>query len=169
MKEYKEKDKGNKSLYLMGYPKKINGFKQISSLTELSQVTDALIGVDELSKILPVYSKATNEKLMELLSTMAHNNNALIFTTNLTQFITKALDGFIDGFCFTRINDLGQLKNGSKAKRLLQEFKNIKINNWSLNLNNGEYIEIIDNNKIGENGLKEFPNQNIGKDWKIPK
>ena len=161
MMEYK----GTKKKYLMSYPKEINGFNKINTMTELSQLTNSIIRIEEIQRVIPFYSKRTNDHLLELLSTMAHNNNTIIFTTCLTQFIAKALDGFIDGFCYTRMKDLGQLKNGSKCKRRINEFKHHKINNWCINLEKGEYLEIIDDNELSENGIKTFPNMDIKKDW----
>ena len=158
--------KGSKEKYLLGYPIKMQGFTSINTLSELSMVTEGLVLCDEIQKVIPFYSKRMNDTLLEVLSTMAHNENSFIFSTCLSQFITKALDGFIDGFCYTKIQDLAVLKNGSKAKRRLSEFSHSKVNQWSLNLKKGEYIEIIDNNEIGSNGLKKFPNQRIKKDWK---
>ncbi len=162
MKEYK----GEKKKYLLGYPKELEGFEHINTLNELSQLTNALVGIDEIQRVTPFYQKRANDILLELLSTMVHNDNTIIFTTCLTQFIVKALDGFIEGFCYTRITDLGSLKNGSKAKRRLLEFRHPKVNNWSLNLANGEYLEVIDNTDFGCNGIKIFPDMNIKKDWK---
>ena len=161
------KYKGDKKIYLYGYPKKFKGFGQVNSLNELSTITNSIIAMDELQKHIKVYDKATNCMFIELLSTMAHQGNVIVFTTQLTQFITKALDGFIDGFLYTRISDLAQLKNGSKIKRRLAEFSCPEKNKWSLNLRNGEYVEIIDYNPIGHNGKKSFKNRNIGKDWRI--
>jgi hypothetical protein len=156
--------KSDKKRYLLGYPKKIDGFSRINSLLELSMITDSIIGIDELQKIIPFYSKRANDTLLSLLSTMVHHRNTLIFTTCLSQYINKSLDGFIDGFCITRLSDLKVLKNGCKAKRRLEEFSHPSVNLWSVNLKNGEYIELIDNT-LGTNGVKKFNNQGIKKDW----
>lgn len=160
LKEYK----GNRTIYLFGYPKD-RGYKQLHSLQELSQVTNGIVFMDELQNHIKLYSKRANETLLELLATIAHNKNTLVFTTPLSQFITKSFDGFIDGFLYTKISDLSDLKNGCKAKRRLLDFSHPKINKWSCNLNVGEYIEIIDSNNPEENGIKNFPNMNIAKDW----
>ena len=160
------KYKGGRAIYLYGYPKQIDKFKSVSSLQELSQIDNSIVFFDELQKHIPFYQRKISDLFLELLSTMAHQNNTILFTTPMSQYITKSLDCFLDGFCYTKFSDLSTLKNGSKAKRKLIGFSNPQINNWTLNLQMGEYIEIIDSNKSDDNGLKTFPDQNIGKDWR---
>ena len=161
--------KKERKKYLYGYPIEIEGFQKINTLTDLTQLTDSIILMDELEKHIKFYQRRTNDDLLDILSTIAHNNNTLIFTTPMSQFITKALDCFIDCYCYTKIRDLGVLKNGSKAKRNLQGFSHPKLNRWNLNLKIGEYFEYSDTNEIGENGVKQFKDMKIGKDWKTLK
>jgi hypothetical protein len=93
---------------------------------------------------------------------MAHQNNTLIFTTPLTQAITKATDNFIDAYIYMKMRDLGSLKNGSKAKRLLQGSCYPEINSLSANIPLGKFIVISDfvEGKFG------FKDMGIGKDWR---
>ena len=120
--------------------------------------------MDELQKHIKFYQRSMNDEFLELLSTMAHNDNTLIFTTPMSQFITKSLDCFIDGFVYTRISDLAQLKNGSKAKRLLQAFSCLRISKRTLRLNKGEYLQIVDSQE-STNGIHTFKNPRIKKAW----
>ncbi|MBW2970808.1 hypothetical protein KY320_01460 [Candidatus Woesearchaeota archaeon] len=159
-KEYR----GDRDIIFYAYPRQDIGFKQIYSLEELSLITNSIVFMDELQRHIKFYSKRTSDTFLELLSTMIHNNNTLVFTTPLTQFITKATDGFLDTYIYTRISDLGALKNGSKAKRLLQRHSFIQVTQWSVNLSQGEFMLISDDDK----GVYKFPDMKIGKDW-IPK
>jgi len=59
------------------------------------------------------------------------------------------------------MKDLGTLKNGSKAKRYLQNNSFQQINKWSLNLKIGEALVISDSIKE----FMKFEDQEIGKDW----
>lgn len=152
---------GNRKIILYGYPKKMK-YKEIHSLQILSQITDSIVLMDELQNHIKFYSKATNDTFLELLGVMAHNNNTIIFTTPMTQFITKALDCFIDGFIYTKISDLGSLKNGSKAKRLLQQNSFPEINKWSVSLDIGNYIFVSDDLC----GKYKFEDIGIKKDWR---
>ena len=159
-----KKYKGKREIILYGYPVNIYGYRQIHTLQELELLTDKIVLMDELQKHIKFYQKRMNDEFLEILSTMSHNNNTLIFTTPMSQFITKALDCFIDGFVYVRISDMGQLKNGSKAKRLLQEFSSIRISKRTVRLNKGEYLQIIDGQE-DTNGIHKFSNPNIKKVW----
>lgn len=152
--------KGNKEIVLYAYPNP-RGYRNIYSLQELASTQNAIVFMDELQNHIKFYSKNTNDAFLELLATMAHNNNTLIFTTPMSQFITKSLDVFIDCFVYTKMLDMGSLKNGSKAKRLLQENSFKEITPWGVNLFKGEYILISEYKR----GKFYFENQNIPKDW----
>ncbi len=161
------KYKGKRKIYLMGYPKKIDSFKTISSFKDLFKLTNSIIFVDELQKFIKAYDRKANYQLMELISFFQHQNNTIIFTTPLSQFITKGIESFIDCWNLTRIIDLEDLKNGSKPKRIIKDTTHSKCTQWSLSLDNGEYLEYSQKNDVGENGVKTFKDQNIGKDWRI--
>lgn len=152
--------KGTRNIVTYAYPVDM-GYKQIYSLEELSMLKESIVLMDELQNHIRFYQKATSETFLELLAVMAHNNNTLIFSTPMTQFITKAMDVFIDCFVYTRIADLGGLKNGSKGKRLLQQNSFVQINKWSINLYIGEYLCISDDLR----GVFCFPDEKIGKHW----
>jgi len=156
--------KGKKQVVFYAYPKQIP-YKQIHSLNELEMLTDSVIFMDEMQKHIKFYDRATSNDFLEILSTIAHNNNTLVFATPMSQYITKALDCFMTGFIYTRINDLDQLKNGSKAKRLLKEFSTERRGTRTLRLANGEYLQVVDSQEA-TNGLHTFKDQHIGKDWK---
>lgn len=160
--------KGNRQIVFYGYPDRNIPYKQIHTLQELDLLTDSVVFMDELQKHIKFYERRTSNEFIEILSTIAHNNNTLVFSTPMSQFITKALDCFIDGFLYVRISDLGNLKNGSKAKRLLQEFSSIRITKRTVRLEKGEYLQIVDGQEES-NGLHTFPNLNISKDWSINK
>ena len=102
---------------------------------------------------------------MELISLFAHKNNTLIFTTQLSQFITRGIEAFIDCWAIKRI-DLECLKNGSKPKRLIQRLSYPKKNDWVLDLEVNEFYEYSEKNELGQNRIKTFAFQKIGKDWK---
>lgn len=59
---------------------------------------------------------------------------------------------------------MGTLKNGSKCKRLLQEFSHPRISKRTVRLAQGEYLQIVDFAK--DNGLHTFKNPNIDKVWR---
>ena len=160
-----KKYKGSREIIMYAYPDNM-GYRQINTLNELELTTNSIVFMDELQKHIKFYQKRMSDEFLELLSVLAHNNNTLIFTTPMSQFITKALDCFIDGFVYVRITDMAQLKNGSKAKRLLQEFSSPRISKRTLRLERGEVLQIIDGQEEN-NGLHKFKNPRVRKAWGV--
>lgn len=158
-----KKYEGKRKIIFYSYPAPTR-YKQIHTLQELELLTDVIVYMDELQKHIKFYQKRTSEEFLEILSTLAHNNVTLVFTTPMSQFITKALDCFIDGFIYVRISDMGGLKNGSKCKRMLQEFSCQRISKRTVRLEQGEYLQIVDGQEKS-NGLHKFANPNIKKVW----
>jgi len=164
LREYK----GDRQIYLLGYPKQVDNFTMLSDFNDIFQLTDSIIFMDEIHRFVKLYDKRANQQLLELITLFGHNNNTLIMTTQLSQFITKSVESFIDGWCLTKIKDIKTLKNGSKPKRIVQNTTDPQCNQWSLSLAQGEYLENCNSNPIGMNGIKKFPFQGIGKDWRNP-
>lgn len=165
MFSYSNTYKGKRKKYLFGYPKKIKGYMALSNWEDLLKVRNGIILIDEISHFIKVYERKSNYKLMELISLFAHKNNTLIFTTQLSQFITRGIEAFIDCWAIKRI-DLELLKNGSKPKRIIQRLSYNKKNDWVLDLEVNEFYEYSETNNLGENTIKTFSFQEIGKDWK---
>lgn len=163
---------GERQIVLYSYPDTVlnektgEAYRQIHTIQELELLTNSIIFMDELQKHIKFYDKRMNNQLLEILSTIAHNNNTLIFTTPMTQFITKALDCFITGFCYVRISDMDQMKNGSKVKRLLQDFSTDRRGTRTLRLERGEYLQVVEGQE-DTNGLHAFSNPLIRKAWKV--
>lgn len=157
---------GNRKIYLLGYPKQIDNFIPLSDFGDIFELRDSIIFMDEIHRYIKLYDKRANHRLLELISLFSHNNNTLIFTTQLSQFISKSVEAFVDGWCITKLKDLKSLKNGSKPKRIIQNTSSPLCTEWSLSLQQGEFLEHCEANGIGENRIKEFKYQGIGKDWK---
>lgn len=157
--------KGTRQKYLLGYPKKIDGFVSLSTFTDLFKLKDAIVYIDEIEKFVKVYDRKANYQLMEVLAFCEHKNVTIIFSTQITQFVTRGVESLIDCWATTRI-DLETLKNGAKLKRVIERLADPRKNEWMLALDNGEYFEYSERNEIGENRVKKFPDQKIGKDWR---
>lgn len=162
---YMNSYKGSKKKVLYGYPIKKDGFLSLSSWEDLLRVKDSIIFIDEIQKYIKFSETHSNQRFLEFISLLSHKNNTLIFTTQISQFITKGVEAFIDCWSFKRILIDG-LKNGSRPKRILQRLASPRKNEWVLDLEQNEYYEFCEKNEIGENGIKTFTNQNILKDWK---
>lgn len=157
--------RGRRGKVLYGYPKDFKGYLRIANWEDLLQITDSIIFIDEISKYIKLYDRRANVELMDLLSFLAHQNNTLIFTTQLTQFITKGVEASIQTWCIKQIDIVG-LKNGCKVKRILQATAHPRITNKGMALRVDEYIAHDLNMRIGFSGLHTFKDQNIKKDWK---
>lgn len=162
---YMNKYKGKRKRYLFGYPKRMPKYTSISNWEDLLKIKDGVIFMDEIQRFIKVYDRKANEKLMELISLFAHKNNTLIFTTPLSQFITRGVEAFIDCWAIKRI-DLETLKNGSKPKRIIQRLNYERKNDWVLDLETNEFYEYSEKNVLGESRIKKFSFQNIKKDWR---
>lgn len=160
---------GNRKIYLMGYPVKVDDFDLLTNFQDLFSLSNSIVFIDEIHRYIKLHDRKANSELMELISFSGHNNNTIVFTTQLSQFITKGVEAFVSSWCMTRIKDLGSLKNGCKIKRIIQHTTSPKCTIWSLSLNKGEYLEYSDTNKPTDNAIKTFPDEKIGKDWSIDK
>jgi len=156
---------GSKKKFLYGYPRAVNGYANISSWTDILKLTDSIIFIDEIQKYIKLYDKKANVELMELISFLAHQKNVIIFSTQLSQFITKGIEACIQTWLVKQL-DVGSLKNGCKIRRVLDDTANPKVTNRGMALEVNEFIAADNNMPIGFNGLHTFENQGIGKDWK---
>lgn len=157
--------KGKKKKYLYGYPTEKKGYKRISTWSDLLTLSDSIILIDEIQKYCKLYDRRANTELMELLSFLAQENNTLIFTTQLSQFITKGVEASIQSWCIKQLDILG-LKNGCKIKRILRDTAHPRITNKGISIKINEYIAFDLTMPVGFNGLHTFKDQNVKKDWK---
>ena len=162
---------GERKTYIYGYPKPHRKHTLISEWGELLRLENAIIFIDELNRYVKLYDRKANTELMELLSFISHQKNTLIFTTQLSQFITKGVEASIQTWLIKQL-DVQSLKNGCKIKRILQNTAHPRIMaNRAMHLKENEYIAYDTKMPVGFNGLHTFPFQNVGKDWRgiIPK
>jgi hypothetical protein len=159
--------KGQRKIYTLGYPYKIDNFIPLAKKQDMGCLTDSIIFVDELTKFFPCRERHTNEEFMQIARILSHTGNTIIFTTQQTQDLTERMEAFVDCFLITKIVDLRYLKKGSATKNAVLDCADYRLTLYSLNLKQGEYYESSLKNPIGENGIKEFPFQNIGKDWVV--
>src|SRR3990167_7097257 len=157
--------KGEKKKYLYGYPKEVDGYTMINHWLDVFKITDSIVFIDELQRYIRFYETKSNFELMEFISFLKHNNVTLIFTTHLSQFITKGIEASIQTWCIKQL-DIGGLKNGCKAKRILKNTSDPRITQWSVKLDKNEFVAYDEMMPVGFNGIKKFDFQGIGKDWK---
>jgi hypothetical protein len=155
----------NKKKYILGYPKVYNGFLPINNLEDLSNINDCIVCIDELSRYFPPWDKKTNQKLMETLQFAEHNNIKIIASTQISQMVTRQLEAFIGQWAIKKIR-MHTLKNGSTPKNILKHLiKHPNITSDYVKLRVNEFVWYNETGVVGENGVKNFPYQQVGKDW----
>jgi len=157
---------GTRNKCVFGYPKHLDGYVNLHNWNDLIKMSNAVIFMDELQKYIKVYDRRANYQLMELVGLFAHNRNTLIFTTQLSQYITRGVEAIIDVWCVKQI-DLEMLKNGSKPRIILRRTASPQISEIGVSLNTNEFVMYSEKNDVHVNGVHTFEFQNIGKDWAI--
>ena len=154
-----------KQKVLYGYPIEKEGYVSISNWQDLLKTENAVILIDEIQKYIKTYLQRANIELMELLSMLKHQNNTIVFTTPLSQFITKGIEASIQTWLIKQL-DIYSLKNGSKPKRIIQNTASPRITSKGINLKQNEYLAYDPKMPIGFNKIHTFPNQHIQKEWR---
>lgn len=156
--------------YTLGYPKYVEGFKNLSTLEDLAKIEDAVVLIDEFDKYISLTDKRANHALMQVLKFCEHKRIKLVFNTQLSQFITKQVSALVPQWAILNIDYFG-LKNGSKPKRILQYIKHplIETSFIGMNLPMGKFVFWDDYGEVGDNGVHDYPNMDIKKDWNLTK
>jgi len=98
----KEFGDNKREMYVYKFPKEelLNSlpFKvnNLTSLKQISNLTNAVILIDEAQKVFPVQEKSINSQLRNILSLSAQNNLCFIFVCHNSYFLNRSLFTFID-------------------------------------------------------------------------
>lgn len=134
---------GKREIYLFGYPEDTPAgktFKHLSMLSDLVGLRDAIVLFDELHKHIKFYNKKSSHELLDLLAMAAHNNITIVFTTCLSQYITVAIDTFIDAYIVTQIRDKSTLKRNGKLTQLIRDTSHPCLTSFGVSLSLGQAI-----------------------------
>lgn len=163
---YLAKQCSHKEKYLLGYPKEIEGFINISDKDELFRLKDCVIILDEFSRYYSRYGRHHNDSLDEALDFAEHRNIKLILTAQNNQAIDRELESKIKCWAIKRIN-VHTLKQGGMCKVAIQTIKDPRITSSHLSLENSEFLWWNIDSQIGENGIHTFENQHVPKAWNV--
>ena len=142
--------------YLLGYPKKMDGFISLNSTEDLSKITEGLLIIDEFSRYFPVWERKSNASLLNLLRFAEHNQIKLILTTTLSQFITKQCEALIPCWAIKQIN-IRRLKNGSTPSYVLKyAIKHPNISTDFMKVAVNEFVWFNENGKQGKMASMNF-------------
>ncbi len=142
------------TIYIYKHPRaeliKPLGFKILHSFEQLVYLNDCVVFVDEPQLVMPRHSNKNNEALQRLLSIIRQRNITMIFSTNDSRWVNKALESYIDGW-FVKDIDYSTLKQGSKIKKIIRnnsliepEYKRLTVERFLFSARNlmelnGEY------------------------------
>ncbi len=122
-------------LYTYGLRLKIKGSRQIFSVSELEQLRDSIIIIDELSSLFDLDNRKIKKQIENTLRLINHNNNILVLCgtpENFKKFLSAKLD-----LMFYKKTTIADFINGSRIKNVLTNYKgnergaemlNLKIN-----------------------------------------
>lgn len=77
----------------------------LTNLKQVSNLTDAVILIDEAHKVFPIQEKAVNNQLRNILAVSAQNNICFIFVCHNSYFINRSLFSFIDIKIIKEVNE----------------------------------------------------------------
>lgn len=125
-------------LYTYGLRLDFNNSQQIYTVSEMEQIRDSLIIVDELSSLFDLDNRKTKKLIENTLRLINHNNNILVICGTPENF-KKFLSGKIDIFFFKKTT-LADLINGSRMKNIIMSYKGNERGSAMLNLSIGQAL-----------------------------
>lgn len=126
------------TLFTYGLRLKYANAQQIYSVSELEQIRDSIIVIDELSSLFDLDNRKVKKQIENTLRLLNHNNNILILCgtpENFKKFISAKIDYVI--FKKTTIADF---INGSRLKNILTAYKGNERGSELLNLRINEAL-----------------------------
>jgi len=130
--------KGDFNLYTYGLRLLFPNAKQIFSVSELEQIKDSIIIVDELSSLFDLDNRKIKKQVENSLRLINHNNNILVVCgtpENFKKFISAKVDVII-----YKKTTFADCVNGSRVKDLVMNYKGNQRGSEMLNLSVGEAV-----------------------------
>jgi len=124
----KEFGDNGREMYVYKFPKEelLNSlpFKvnNLTSLKEISNLSNAVILIDEAQKVFPVMEKTVNSQLRDILSLSAQNNLCFIFICHNSYFLNRSLFTFIDIKAIKEVSEGHWELERSYMKKLYQGY-----------------------------------------------
>lgn len=154
----------HKDKYTLGYPAKIEGYKQLWDANDLFKLKDCVVIIDEFQRYFKRFGRHHNDALEEALDFAEHRNVKLILTAQNNQAIDRNLESKMKIWVLKKLN-IFTLKQGGMCKVAMRSIKHPLITSAGLSFEVNQYLWYNISANAGENGLYTFPDQKIGKDW----
>lgn len=129
---------GEFKLYTYGLRSKIKGAVRIYSVKELEEIKDSIIILDELMSLWDLDNRMAKKLIENTLRLIHHNNNILIICA-LPENLKKFICGKVNEWFYKKCT-LSDFINGSRAKRVCEEYKGVELGSSVLTMEKGEAL-----------------------------
>ncbi len=109
------------SLYAYGLKKAVKGVTPVYSLTEIEQVKDSILVIDEFFSLFDLDNRKEKRAVESSLRLINHNNNIILLAgmpENMKKFVSAKINVFI-----YKKSTISDFINGSRAKNVLWAYK----------------------------------------------
>ena len=120
------------SIYSYGLRLNVPNVQNIYSLSELEQVKNSVIFIDEMSSLFDLDNRKVKHQIENTLRLIFHNNNVL-FLCGVGENWKKFLSAKIEIIFYKKLT-LSDLINGSRVKEMIMSYKGIERGTAILNL-----------------------------------
>jgi len=148
-------------LFTYGLRLEFGNSTQIYSVSEMEQITNSLIVVDELSSLFDLDNRKIKKQIENSLRLINHNNNILVICgtpENFKKFISAKVD-----IMFYKKTTFADFINGSRLKNLLMNYKGNERGAEVLNLLVNECI-LFDGSHYTKFNVPYYPQYDSKKD-----
>ena len=137
----------------------------INNLKQISNLTNAVIIIDEAHKVFPVLEKAVNTQLRNILSLSAQNNICFIFICHNSYFLNRSLFSFIDIKIIKEVNEGHWELERSYMKKLYQDIPIMGVNKFFIDSDNHRGVETFNKPKWFKDELSFAYKNEVSKDF----
>lgn len=147
--------KFNFNLYTFGLRKTIKGAKQFHSVSELENMRDSIIFIDEFICLFDLDDRNKKREIENTLRLLAHNNNIIVLI-GLPENFKKFLSAKVDVAIYKKVT-FEDFINGCSVKRKVLDYEGYEKGSRILNLKHNEAMICDDSyNKIKIPYLESF-------------
>jgi DNA replication protein DnaC len=148
--------KNKKEVYVYKHliPKAITeiGFKNINSISQISELRNCAVWVDEPQLLFPREDKKTNDFLLKIYTLARQRGITLVLSTSDSRWVNKSTEAFVNSW-FIKDAEAELLKNGSKIKNIIKN--NSPFGLIDFRLNKDEFL-YYDRDELDKQGKYKF-------------
>ena len=120
------------NLYIYGFRVNVEGAQKVYSISELEQIKNSLIVIDEFANLVNIDDKKNKGKIERIIRLINHNNNILVLIC-IGENMKKFLAGKVDQWFFKKVL-IDDLINGSRAKKIVTNYSGVERGSEVLDL-----------------------------------